>query len=42
MSFISSAGIRVLKMMIKELESKDKFEIIGINEDIQEMLKKLD
>ena len=42
MSFISSAGIRVLKMMIKELESKDKFEIIGANEDIQEMLKKLD
>ena len=42
MSFISLAGIRVLKMMIKELESKDKFEIVGVDEDIQEMLKKLD
>ena len=42
MSFISSDGIRVLKMVIKELESKDKFEIIGVDENIQEMLKKLD
>ena len=42
MSFISSAGLRVLKMMIKELESKDKFEIIGANENVQELLKKLD
>lgn len=42
MSFISLAGIRVLKIMIKELQSKDKFEIIGVDENTQEMLKKLD
>ena len=42
MSFISSAGLRVLKIMIKESESKDKFEIIGANENVQELLEKLD
>ena len=42
MSFISSEGLRVLKMMIKELESKDKFEIIGANDNVQEIMKKLD
>lgn len=39
MTYISSAGCRVLNMMLKELENKDMLEITGANEDIKEILK---
>ena len=38
MTFISSAGIRVFQMMIKELENKDLFEINGTNENVKKFL----
>ena len=38
MAFISSAGIRVFRMMIKELENKDLFEINGANESVKKIL----
>ena len=38
MAFISSAGIRVFQMMLKELENKDLFEINGANENVKKIL----
>ena len=38
MAFISSAGIRVFQIMIKELENKDLFEINGTNENVKKIL----
>ena len=38
MTFISSAGIRVFQIMIKELENKDLFEINGTNENVKKNL----
>ena len=38
MTFISSAGIRVFQIMIKELENKDLFEINGANESVKKIL----
>ena len=38
MTFISSAGIRVFQIMIKELENKDLFEINGTNENVKKIL----
>lgn len=38
-TYISSAGCRVLNIMLKELENKDMLEITGANEDIKEILK---
>lgn len=38
MAFISSAGIRVFQMMLKELENKDLFEINGANESVKKIL----
>ena len=38
MTFISSAGIRVFQMMLKELENKDLFEINGANENVKKIL----
>ena len=39
MTFISSAGLRVLEIMLKELNNKEMFEIIGANEKIKEIMK---
>ena len=39
MKFISSAGLRVLEIMLKELNNKEMFEIIGANENIKEIMK---
>ena len=38
MTFISSAGIRVFQMMLKELENKDLFEINGANENVKKII----
>ena len=40
MTFISSAGIRVLEIMMKKLENKEMFEIIGAKGDIKDILEK--
>ena len=40
MTFISSAGIRVLEIMKEELENKEMFEIIGAKSEIKEILEK--
>ena len=39
MTFISSAGLRVLEIILKELNNKEMFEIIGANESIKEIMK---
>lgn len=39
MPYVSSAGLRVLLMMYKSLEDKDKFEMTGINDDVKEILE---
>ena len=40
MTFISSPGIRVLEIMMKELENKEMFEIIGAKGEIKDILEK--
>ena len=40
MTFISSAGIRVLEIMKEELENKEMFEIIGAKSEIKEIFEK--
>lgn len=39
MAYVSSAGLRVLLIMYKSLEDKDKFEITGINEAVREIME---
>lgn len=39
MSYISSAGLRVLLIMYKSLEDKNNFEITGVSKDVQEILE---
>ena len=40
MTFISSAGIKVLEIMMEGLENKEMCEIIGAKGDIKEILEK--
>ena len=39
MAYISSAGLRVLLMMYKSLEDKDRFEMTGISAEVREILE---
>ena len=39
MSYVSSAGLRVLLMMYKSLENKENFEMTGVSEEVREILK---
>ena len=38
MSYISSAGLRVLLMMYKSLDNKSRFKMVNMNEDVREIL----
>ena len=39
MSYVSSAGLRVLLMMYKSLEDKDRFKMTGVSDDVREILE---
>ena len=39
MSYVSSAGLRVLLMMYKSLEDKDNFELTGVSDEVREILE---
>ena len=39
MTYISSAGLRVLMMMFKSLENKDRFEVTGVSETVRDILE---
>ena len=39
MPYVSSAGLRVLLMMCKSLESKNDFELTGISPEVREILE---
>jgi anti-anti-sigma factor len=39
MSYVSSAGLRVLLMMFKSLQDKDGFEMTGVSETVREILE---
>ena len=39
MSYISSAGLRVLLMMYKSLENKDQFKVVGVTDSVKEIMK---
>ncbi|MCR5236975.1 MAG: STAS domain-containing protein [Lachnospiraceae bacterium] len=39
MAYVSSAGLRVLLMMYKSLEDKDKFKMTGISAAVREIIK---
>jgi anti-anti-sigma regulatory factor len=39
MAYVSSAGLRVLVMMIKSLGSMDDFKMTGVSEDVRTILK---
>lgn len=39
MSYVSSAGLRVLLMMYKSLEDKDRFEMTGVSDAVREILE---
>ena len=39
MAYVSSAGLRVLLMMYKSLENKDRFELNGVNDTVREILE---
>ena len=39
MSYVSSAGLRVLLMMYKSLENKENFEMTGVSEEVREILE---
>ena len=38
MPYVSSAGLRVLLMMYKSLDDKDKFELTGVSDEVREIL----
>ena len=39
MSYVSSAGLRVLLMMYKSLDDKDNFELTGVSDEVREILE---
>ena len=39
MSYISSAGLRVLLIMYKSLDDKDQFKLIGTNDSVKEIME---
>lgn len=39
MSYVSSAGLRVLLMMYNSLTDKERFEMTGVSEDVREILE---
>ena len=39
MAYVSSAGLRVLLMMYKSLEDKSQFKMVGVSEEIREILE---
>ena len=39
MPYVSSAGLRVLLMMYKSLDDKDKFELTGVSDEVREILE---
>ncbi|MBQ3416515.1 MAG: STAS domain-containing protein [Ruminococcus sp.] len=39
MSYISSAGLRVLLMMYKSLENKDQFKLVGMTDSVKEIME---
>lgn len=39
MSYVSSAGLRVLLLMYKSLEDKSKFKMTGVNEEVREIME---
>lgn len=39
MAYVSSAGLRVLLMMYKSLEDKNLFKLVGVNNEVREILK---
>ena len=39
MAYVSSAGLRVLLMMYKSLDDKDRFELTGVNDEVREILE---
>ena len=39
MLYVSSAGLRVLLMMYKSLENKDRFELTGVSDGVREILE---
>ena len=39
MAYVSSAGLRVLLIMYKSLEDKDKFVLTGVNETVREIME---
>ncbi|MBR1606915.1 MAG: STAS domain-containing protein [Clostridia bacterium] len=39
MAYVSSAGLRVLLMMYKSLDSQDRFEMTGVSNEIREILE---
>ena len=39
MSYVSSAGLRVLLMMYKSLENKESFQLIGVTDSVREIME---
>ena len=39
LQYVSSAGLRVLLMMYKSLENKDRFEMTGVSDEVREILE---
>lgn len=39
MTYVSSAGLRVLLMMYKSLEDKSRFKLVGVNDSVKEILE---
>ena len=39
MTYISSAGLRILLIMYKSLENKNGFKMIGVSESVREIIK---
>ena len=39
MAYISSAGLRVLVMMVKKLDSADNFKMTGVSSDVRKILE---
>jgi anti-anti-sigma factor len=39
MAYVSSAGLRVFLMMYKSLEDKDGFRMIGVNDDVRDIIQ---
>ncbi len=39
MSYISSAGLRVLLIMYKALDDKDQFKLVGMTDSVKEIME---